>query len=53
MTQITTVGVDLSKQLILVCAADARGRTVYLKQLSLAAFALWAVNLPPCQGRSQ
>lgn len=48
MTQITTVGVDLSKQVIVVCASDARGRTVYFKQLSFAGFAQWAVNLPPC-----
>ena len=48
MTQITTVGVDLSKQVIVVCAADSRGRTVFFKQLSFAGFAQWAANLPPC-----
>jgi len=48
MAEVTTVGVDLSKQVIVVCAADARGRTVYFKQLSFAGFAQWAVNLPPC-----
>ncbi len=48
MSQITTVGVDLSKQVIVVCAADARGRTVFFKKLSFAGFAQWAVNLPPC-----
>lgn len=48
MTEITTVGVDLSKEVIVVCATDARGRTAYFKQLSFAGFAQWAVNLPPC-----
>ena len=47
-TEITTVGVDLAKEVIVVCAADARGRTLYFKQLSFAAFAAWAANLPPC-----
>ncbi len=32
MNQITTVGVDLAKQLIVVCAADASGRTIFFKQ---------------------
>ena len=48
MSQITTVGVDLSKEVIVVCAADARGRTLYFKQLSFAGFLQWAANLPPC-----
>lgn len=48
MSEITTVGVDLSKEVIVVCAADARGRTLYFKQLSFAGFAPWAANLPPC-----
>ena len=48
MAEVTTVGVDLSKEVIVVCAADARGRTLYFKQLSFAGFGLWAANLPPC-----
>jgi transposase len=48
MTEITTVGVDLSKEVIVVCAADAKGRTVYFKQLGFAGFGQWAANLPPC-----
>lgn len=48
MSQITTVGVDLSKQVIVVCAADSRGRTILFKQLSFSGFAQWAANLPPC-----
>lgn len=49
MTEITTVGVDLAKEVIVVCAADAGGRVLYRKQLSLAGFAAWAANLPPCR----
>jgi transposase len=48
MNEITTVGVDLAKEVIVVCAADAGGRVVYRKQLSLSGFAVWAANLPPC-----
>jgi transposase len=40
--------VDLSKEVIVVCAADARGRTLYFRQLSFAGFGQWAANLPPC-----
>jgi transposase len=48
MNQITTVGVDLAKELIVVCAADAAGRTMCFKQFGFRAFASWAANLPPC-----
>jgi transposase len=48
MNQITTVGVDLAKSVIVVCAADATGRTLLFKQLSFTGFAAWAANLPPC-----
>jgi len=48
MNEITTVGVDLAKEVIVVCAADAHGRPIYFKQLSFSGFAEWAANLPPC-----
>jgi transposase len=48
MNQITTVGVDLAKNVIVVCAADASGRTMFFKQLGFRGFAEWAVNLSPC-----
>jgi transposase len=48
MAEVTTVGVDLSKEVIVVCAVDARGRTLYFRQLSFTAFGQWAANLPPC-----
>ena len=49
VNEITTVGVDLAKEVIVVCAADAAGRAIYFKQLSFSGFAEWAANLPPCQ----
>jgi transposase len=48
MNQITTVGVDLAKNVIVACAADASGRTLYFRQFSFHGFAQWAANLPPC-----
>jgi len=48
MDQITTVAADLAKELIVVCAADASGRTLYFKQFGFRGFAEWAANLPPC-----
>jgi len=48
MNEITTVGVDLAKDVIVVCAADASGRTVFFKQLGFRGFAEWAANLLPC-----
>src|SRR3979411_1698472 len=48
MNQITTVGVDLAKEVIVVCTGDAQGRSVYFKQFSFAGFAEWAAKLAPC-----
>lgn len=48
MNQITTVAADLAKDLIVVCAADDSGRTLFFKQLGFRGFAEWAANLPPC-----
>jgi transposase len=48
MSEITTVGVDLAKEVIVVCAGDAQGRTLYFKQLSFEGFAHWAAMLPAC-----
>jgi transposase len=48
MNKITTVGVDLAKEVIVVCAGDAAGRAVYFRQFSFHGFAQWAANLPPC-----
>lgn len=49
MNEITTVGVDLAKEVIAVCAADRAGRIVFTRLFRRDAFATWAVQLPPCQ----
>jgi transposase len=48
MSEITTVGVDLAKEVIVVCGGNAAGRVVMRKQLGFAGFAQWAANIPPC-----
>jgi len=48
MNEITTVGVDLAKEVIAVCAADRSGKTVFTRVFRRDAFAAWAVQLPPC-----
>ena len=48
MNQITTVGADLAKEVIVVCAADACGRSLFFKQFNFLGFSAWAANLPPC-----
>jgi transposase len=48
MNEITTVGVDLAKEVIAVCGADCSGKTVFTRVFRREAFAAWAVQLPPC-----
>jgi transposase len=48
MNEITTMGVDLAKEVIAVRAAGAGGTPIYFKQFSFCGFAEWAANLPPC-----
>jgi len=48
MNEITTVGVDLAKEVIAVCAADRAGKTVFTRVFRRDTFAAWAVQLPPC-----
>ncbi|HEY6925051.1 MAG TPA: IS110 family transposase [Steroidobacteraceae bacterium] len=48
MKEITTVSVDLAKDLIVACTADACGRVMFFKQFGFRGFAEWAANLPPC-----
>ena len=45
---ITTVGIDLAKNVFQVHAVDARGRVVLRKQLRRGQVAEFFVNLPPC-----
>jgi transposase len=49
MNEITTVGVDLAKEVIAVCAADGAGRIVFTRVFRRDTFAQWAVQLPPCR----
>jgi len=48
MNQIATVGADLAKAVIVVCAADREGQVLFYKQLSFRGFAQWAATIPPC-----
>jgi transposase len=48
MSEITTVGVDLAKEVIVVCGGNSAGRVVLRKQLGFAGFAQWAANIAPC-----
>lgn len=48
MQDITTVGVDLAKEVFAVCALDATGAVVYGKVFKRDAFMAWAEALPPC-----
>ena len=48
MNQVATVGVDLAKAVIVICAADRVGRVLFFKQFSFNAFAQWAATIPSC-----
>ena len=45
MSEITTVGVDLAKEVIVVCAGDRAGRPIYSRQFTFHGFAQWAATL--------
>jgi len=49
MDKITTVGLDLAKQLIAMHAVDARGQVVLRKVLRRDALLRWSATLPPCE----
>lgn len=46
--KITTVGIDLAKNVFQVHGVDERGKAVLRKQLKRAQFLLFFSNLPPC-----
>ena len=46
--EITTVGVDLAKNVFQVHGMNAHGKTVLRKRLSRGEFLTFFVNLPPC-----
>jgi transposase len=45
MLEITTIGVDLAKEVIVVCGGDRAGRPVFSRQFSFHGFAQWAATL--------
>lgn len=48
MQHITTVGIDLAKEVMAVCVMDATGAVVTSKVMKRDAFVVWAEQLPPC-----
>ena len=46
--KVTTIGLDLAKDVFQVCAADASGKVIYNKQLRRNQMAEFFTNLPPC-----
>jgi len=48
MSEITTVGVDLAKEVIALCAADGAGRIVFTRIFGREPFVAWAEQLPAC-----
>lgn len=47
MSNITTIGIDLAKEVFAVCAMDMTGAVVYSKVFKRDAFITWAEQLPP------
>src|SRR5437870_2832242 len=47
--QVTTIGIDLAKQVFQVHGADIHGKAVLKKRLSRAAVLPFMANLPPCR----
>ena len=47
MEQLTTVGIDLAKDVIVACVLDVHGAIIERRVLRRAAFARWAEQLPP------
>ena len=48
MEHITTIGIDLAKEVFAVCVLDTTGAVVYSKVLKRNAFISWAEQLSPC-----
>ena len=48
MEQLTTVGIDLAKDVIAACVLDVHGAVVERRVLRRGAFERWAAQLPPC-----
>jgi transposase len=48
MDKLTTIGIDLAKDVIAVCVMDQHGSVVERRVLRRDAFERWAAQLPPC-----
>ena len=48
MGKLTTVGIDLAKDVIAVCVLDVHGAVIERRVLRRDAFERWAAQLPPC-----
>jgi transposase len=48
MNKLTTVGIDLAKDVIVACVLDAHGAVVERRALRREAFIRWAEQLPTC-----
>lgn len=48
MSNVTTIGIDLAKDVFAVCAMDLNGAVVYHKTMKREPFVVWAEQLPPC-----
>lgn len=48
MEELTTVGIDLAKDVIAACVLDTHGAVVERRVLKREAFERWAAQLPPC-----
>lgn len=48
MHELTTVGIDLAKEVIAVCVLDVHGAVVERRVLRREAFERWAMQLSPC-----
>lgn len=48
MQHITTVGIDLAKEVMAICIMDATGAVVTSKVMKRDAFVVWAEQLPSC-----
>ncbi|MBS0156699.1 MAG: IS110 family transposase [Nitrospira sp.] len=49
--EITTIGIDLAKQVFQLHGVDAHGKTVLRKRLTRSALGPFMANLPPCRVR--
>ncbi len=46
--KVTTVGIDLAKQVFQIHGVDEHGKAIIKKQLRRAQMAEFFINLPPC-----